>query len=267
MSTTDDDPTLMRHLSSFRTGPLPATALALALLAGCAGDSASPALSPGAAVGQAGSLARFAIVGSTLYAVDAASLRTFSLSTPTAPVPGPVVPVGVGGVETIFPQDPYLFIGSQAGMAIFDVSGAAPRQIGVYQHRVSCDPVVVDGRYAYLTLRNNGPCARGQSQLDVVDLADLTRPVLVNSLPLSEPYGLGADNGQLFVCDKGIKVFDTRQAPSLRQVQSFSIAATDVIARRGVLLVTGADGFYQYRYSAAGNGALSLLSRIPVVKK
>jgi hypothetical protein len=234
---------------------------------GCSGDSASPSGTNSAGGdGQAGSTARFAIMGNTLYAVDNVSLRTFDLSTPQTPVAGPVVPVGVG-VETIFPQAPYLFIGSQQGMYIFNTSSGAPQLVGTYIHAVSCDPVVVADRYAYVTLRNDGACARGLNQLDVVDLATLSRPRLAKSYPLSQPYGLGVDSAQVFVCDKGIKVFDARNTPALQLVQSFSIAATDVIARRGVLLVTGADGLYQYRYTAptaTGTGRLQQLSRIPV---
>ena len=243
--------------------------LAFALSSGGCDGSASPGLSSGPASapadgGQAGSTARFAILGNTLYAVDDANLRTFDLSTPETPAPGPVLNVGFG-VETIFPQAPYLFIGSQQGMYIYTTAGGAPQRVGMYAHAVSCDPVVVAGRYAYVTLRNDGPCPRGLNQLDVVDLANLRLPVLARSYPLAKPYGLGTDSALVFVCDQGIKVFDARNAPVLRQVQAFNVAATDVIARRGVLLVTGADGLYQYRYAAAGAGSLQPLSRIPVV--
>lgn len=238
--------------------------LALGLSSGGCGDSAAPASTPsGGGEGQAGSTARFAIMGNTLYAVDNFSLRTFDLTSPTAPVAGPVLPVGVG-VETIFPQVPYLFIGSQQGMYIFNTASGTPKLVGTYSHAVSCDPVVVTGRYAYVTLRNDGPCTRGLNQLDVVDLSALSKPVLAQSYPLTKPYGLGVDEDVLFVCDQGIKVFDARAAPVLKQVQSFSVAATDVVARRGLLLVTGTDGLYQYRYEAAGAGRLQQLSRIPV---
>lgn len=242
-------------------------ALTIVLGSGCNGDAnvASPAAAnPVGTTGQAGSMARFAIMGNTLYAVDDTHLRTFDLSTPATPAPGPVVSVGTG-IETIFPQAPYLFIGSQMGMFVYDTTPGTPRLLGSYSHATSCDPVVVADRYAYVTLRSGGPCGRGLNQLDVVDLQNLSQPQLVQSYPLVQPYGLGADSAQVFVCDNGIKVFDASQAPNLRLVQSFSLAATDVIARRGVLLVTGADGLYQYRYTAAGNGSLTQLSRIPVV--
>ena len=242
--------------------------LTVTLSSGGCGDSASPSSANSApgGDGQAGSTARFAIMGNMLYAVDNVNLRTFDLSTPQTPAPGAVVNVGIG-VETIFPQAPYLFIGSQQGMFIYNTATGAPKLVGTYTHTLSCDPVVVADRYAYVTLRSDGPCARGLNQLDVVDLATLSRPQLAKSYPLSQPYGVGVDSSLVFVCDKGIKVFDARNTPTLVQVQAFSIAATDVIARKGVLLVTGTDGLYQYRYTAAtatSVGTLQPLSRIPV---
>lgn len=237
--------------------------LAITLSSGGCGDTASPSSSAGSD-GQASSLARFAIMGNTLYAVDASHLRTFDLSTPETPTAGPVINLGLG-VETIFPQSPYLFIGSQQGMFIYNTASGTPQLLGTYTHAVSCDPVVVAGRYAYVTLRNDGPCTRGLNQLDVVDLSNLRLPRLAQSYPLTQPVGLGVDSALVFVCDKGLKVFDAHNAPALQQIQSFSIAATDVIARRGLLLVTGTDGLYQYRYNAAGAGSLQQLSRIPVV--
>ena len=263
----------MRTIQYLRLSAL--LGLTFALSSGGCGDSASPSVanstnsgSSAGSDGQAGSLARFAVMGNTLYAVDDTRLRTFNLSSPRTPVAGPTVTIGTG-IETIFPQAPYLFIGGQQGMTIFTTNTAngVPQRVGSYSHVASCDPVVVAGRYAYVTLRNDGPCARGLNELDVVDLANLSQPVLAKAFPLTKSYGLGTDSSLVFVCDQGIKVFDARTAPNLRQIEAFPLAATDVIARRGVLLVTGTDGLYQYRYSAAtatSGAALQQLSRIPV---
>ncbi|WP_426061128.1 LVIVD repeat-containing protein [Hymenobacter sp. B1770] len=255
----------MKNLFLLRLSTL--LSLVVTLSSNSCGSSSDASFNSAGGDGQAGSMARFAIMGNTLYAVDHFNLRTFDLSTPRTPAAGPVVPVGTD-IETIFPRAPYLFIGSQRGMFIYDTNSSTPRLVGSYEHAVSCDPVVVADRYAYVTLRNDGGCARGVNQLDVVDLVTMSRPLLVKSYPMSQPYGLGVDSSLVFVCDRGIKVFDARNTPNLVQLQAFNIAATDVIARRGVLLVTGADGLYQYRYSAptaTGAGSLQQLSRIPVV--
>ncbi len=86
-----------------------------------------PNNSAGDLVGIGGSLARFTINNGTLYAVDNRSLRTFSLADPAAPVSTDVVELG-WDIETIFPYEDFLYIGSTTGMHIVDVScSARPR--------------------------------------------------------------------------------------------------------------------------------------------
>ena len=216
------------------------------------------------ATGKAGSLARFAILDNTLYSVDEQSLRLFSLSTPASPVPGPKVDLQLG-VETIFPKDHYLFLGTQRGMYIFDVATPqSPRQVSYYQHVVSCDPVVVDDRYAYVTLRSGQFCGGGPNQLQVIDLTDLSKPMLARSYPMTGPQGLGVDKEQLFVCDfDGLKTFDTSKAPLLTQKQHFRVKVTDVIPNDGNLLAIGSEGLYQYSYAGDQLQQLSLLPITP----
>ncbi|OON69795.1 LVIVD repeat-containing protein [Hymenobacter sp. CRA2] len=246
----------------FRRG---CAALLLALLLGaCSSADVSPRMTDS---GRAGSMSRFAILGNMLYAVDNQNLRVFDL-TPTASTNGPqlinTTSLGVG-IETIYPESGYLFIGTQAGMYIYDTANPrAPRQLGYYQHAVSCDPVVVDGRYAYITLRSGRPCGGGGNQLQVVDLQDLSQPRLAQSYPLQQPYGLGVDSARLFVCDNGLKVFDKTQTPQLTQRDYFQIEAYDVIPYQGSVFVIGSAGLYQYRYL---NHTLSLLSVLPVTPR
>ena len=223
--------------------------------------TASPAAVPAGSVGKAGSLARFAIVDQALYTVDEASLRLFDLQNPTEPTVGPRIPL-ITGVETIFPQDHYLFLGTQRGMYIFDVAiPSAPQQVSFYQHMISCDPVVVDGRYAYVTLRSGRPCGGGANVLEVIDLANLRQPKLATSLPMTSPQGLGAENNRLFVCDNGLKLFDTSRAPALTLLQTFSTPLTDVIPNGDYLLAVGTGGLYQYRI---GSTSLQQVSELPI---
>ncbi|GAB2472426.1 hypothetical protein GCM10011375_27790 [Hymenobacter qilianensis] len=216
--------------------------------------------------GKAGSLARFAVLDETLYTVDESSLRLFDLASPTTPVAGPKLPL-MFGVETIFPYDHYLFLGTQRGMYIYDVATPkSPRQVSYFQHVLSCDPVVVDDRFAYLTLRS-GPnsCRNGVNELQVIDLTTLSNPKLMRTYPMTGPQGLGVDKDQLFVCDSdGLKTFDTSQSPSLTQKQHYKVAVTDVIPNNGTLLAIGANGLYQYSYAGA---QLQQLSFLPITKK
>ena len=222
--------------------------------------------SVGGGTGKAGSLARFAVLEETLYTVDENSLRLFDLASPTTPVAGPKLPL-MFGVETIFPYDHYLFLGTQRGMYIYDVAAPkSPRQVSYFQHVLSCDPVVVDDRFAYLTLRS-GPnsCRNGVNELQVIDLTTLSNPKLMRTYPMTGPQGLGVDKDQLFVCDSdGLKTFDTSQSPSLTQKQHYKVAVTDVIPNNGTLLAIGANGLYQYSYAGA---QLQQLSFLPITKK
>jgi len=219
---------------------------------------------PGGAAGKGGSLARFAVLGQALYTVDENSLRVFDLQNPAAPVAGAPVPLGFG-IETIFPQDHYLFLGTQFGMYIYDVATpAAPKKVSYYQHVVSCDPVVVDGRYAYVTLRTGRTCGGGSANvLEVIDLADLSKPQFARSYPMTGPQGLGAENNRLYVCDDGLKVFDTSQAPVLKPLQQVSASLTDVIPNGDYLLGIGPGGLYQYHFSGASLQQVSLLPITP----
>ncbi|RTQ50878.1 hypothetical protein EJV47_09700 [Hymenobacter gummosus] len=237
----------------------------LLLLGGCADASVAPST---ANVGLAGSMSRFAILGNTLYTVDSRSLRVFDLgsvsNTSQAPRLLRTTTLGVD-IETIYPSGSYLFIGTQSGMYIFDAADPQqPRQVGFYQHAVSCDPVVVDGRWAYLTLRTGRSCGGGPNQLQVIDLQNLNQPRLAQSYPMTQPYGLGVDAGLLFVCDDGLKVFDTSQSPALTQRDQFAIDAYDVIPSNGHLLVIGRQGLYQYQYAGR---ALQQLSFLPITPR
>jgi hypothetical protein len=222
--------------------------------------------------GTGGSLARFTVSGNSLYIVNDNDLRTFDISQPQNPVAGKTIKLGVG-IETVYPYGNNLFIGSQNGMYIFDISNPnQPQQLSFYDHIVSCDPVVVQGKYAYVTLRtSSGRCIRGINSLDVVDISDLTKPFLVNSISMSNPHGLGIINDKLFVCegDFGLKSFQVEfkndsffalnQKGNLQNFNTY-----DVIPLPNTLIVTGKGGLYQYDYSDITQ--LKQLSIIPVEK-
>ncbi|NVO83427.1 LVIVD repeat-containing protein [Hymenobacter terrestris] len=248
----------MKHVSSFFG--LAAGLLSLLLSACSASNDASPNLA--ADNGKGGSLARFTVLNNTLFVVDNQSLRLFSLANPAVPARGQVVPLGLG-IETIYPRAPYLFLGTQRGMFIFDASvPAQPKQVAYYEHVASCDPVVVDERYAYVTLRDGRSCGGGANQLQVVDLTNLAAPRLARTYPMTHPMGLGIDSTLLFVCDRNeLKVFDTSNTPMLSAPKVFPVNVSDVIPHRGLLLAIGPDGLYQYRYR---NGQLTPLSKLAV---
>ncbi|KAK4305810.1 hypothetical protein Pmani_022331 [Petrolisthes manimaculis] len=138
-----------------------------------------------------------------------------------------------------------------------------------FTHLRSCDPVVTDGEYAYVTLREGIACANSSNQLDVLDVSTLTNPILVKSYPMTSPAGLGIDGNTLFICDgtSGLKVFDVADKLEidnnlLDQVTDF--IPVDVIPIRAEkrLIVTAEEGLYQFDYQDPEN--LELLSDIPI---
>jgi hypothetical protein len=223
--------------------------------------------SPTSAPGLGGSLARFTIASNTLYVVDQSSLRMFSIT-------GELSSLGTTSIgrniETIFPHNNHLFIGSTNGMFIYNISTpTSPVYVSTYIHGTACDPVVVDDNYAYITLRSGTPCNTTFNQLEVVNIQNLSAPTLSHTVQMSNPHGLGKDANNLFICDgsAGLKLFDATEPTAIAStpVATFSnIQATDVIPFDNRLLMIGEDGLYQYDYSNVQN--ISLLSRIAVEK-
>lgn len=214
--------------------------------------------------GTGGSMARFTITGDYLYAVDHNKLSTFDISSLATPVGSHEVG---WGIETIFPYKESLFIGSETAMYIYDVSNPlSPQQLSMYTHTIACDPVVVEGDFAFVTLRDGDRCPRGVNRLEVVDVQDLTRPEKVAFYEMISPHGLGIDNGYLFVSegDHGLKIMDARDPYDVKELRHIQNLRTyDVIPLDGVLMVTGDDGIVQYDYSDIND--LEHLSTIPVV--
>ncbi|HEX8546676.1 MAG TPA: hypothetical protein VF691_06910, partial [Cytophagaceae bacterium] len=211
--------------------------------------------------GVGGSTARFAITGDYLYTVDHQSLNLFNVSKPSEPQYIQKIEMGQG-IETIFSKGKALFIGSQFGMYIYDITApASPNLLSNYSHVFSCDPVVADDNYAYVTLRSNSWCGRNVNRLEIIDIKNLRNPQLVKTYPMVGPKGLAIDGNKLFVCDAGLKIYDATNVNNLILKNHFPIAADDVISLRGLLMVTGKEGITQYDYS---NDTISFLSKLQV---
>ena len=221
-------------------------------------------------VGVGGSMARFTIYDKYLYAVDWGNLRVYDISDTQNPSLQNTINIGFG-IETIFPYGDKLFIGSTNGMFIFDNADPLnPVLLSNFQHARACDPVFVKDNFAYVTLRSGNACDGFNNQLDLVDVTDLTNPVLVKTFQLQNPHGLSIKGNNLFVCegDFGLKTFDIEDPATLNErllshLEDF--ATYDVISVPGnanVLLVIGDDGFYQFDFDNPSD--LKQLSHIPV---
>jgi hypothetical protein len=200
--------------------------------------------------GTGGSLARFAIAGNYLYTVDYSKLKTFDISDEKNPSLLGEIYVNQNA-ETIFAKGDLLFLGTQLGVYIYDISDpAAPQYISQYSHVQSCDPVVVHGNYAYSTLNSDGPCGRGLNELDIIDISNPRNPDLVRVIDMNSPRGLGISGSLLFVCDESLQVFDITDPTDPDPIKYIDIDAVDVIPIDTLLLIATEQGLAEYSIDA-----------------
>lgn len=214
-------------------------------------NGADIASSPTSTTGQGGSFARFRIVGDYLYAVEWSSINVFDISNLDEPEILPEVYTN-GAIETIFNQGDILFLGGTQGMYIYDISvPAKPTYISEFVHGRACDPVVVDGDFAFVTLRSGNSCGETESGLYIIDVSDLKNPLLKKFYEMVDPYGLGVKDEKLFICDgpSGLKVYDKTNVEDLKLLNHFEdINTYDVIPLQNSLLMIGDKVLYQYEY-------------------
>lgn len=204
--------------------------------------------------GTGGSMARFTLSSGHLYAVDESTMRVFDVKNAADPMF--VKPIDLGwGIETIFPFQNKLFIGSNRGMHIYDASTpASPTRMAVYEHVVACDPVVVNEQYAFVTLRSGNFCINNINQLQVINIEDPYRPYLMKSYPMLNPHGLGLAGDNLYIAEgqHGLKSFKVSDVMTVDQNQMEfleSFKSVDLIPGPKSLIVIGPDGVCQFDYS------------------
>ncbi|MEP5338099.1 MAG: hypothetical protein ABJL44_08385 [Algibacter sp.] len=217
----------------------------------------------GASIGAGGSLARFQIVKNYLYTVSAHEMTIFNISNLSQPTQASTFYAG-NNIETLFQADGYLYIGSTDGMYIYDLKDAkTPTYVSEFLHWTGCDPVVVDGDYAYLTLRGGNNCGQQESVLEIIDVSDKASPTLAARHVLENPYGLGIKGNTLFVCDgdAGLKVFNKENPLDIKDVKQFKdIQSKDVIPLENTLVMIGDNTLYQYEYVGESVSLLSAFS-------
>jgi hypothetical protein len=209
--------------------------------------------------GTGGSMARFMLNEDYLYVIAVPiRLKTVDITSPDNMEVIDSIDVP-RNMETLFRLQNNLFIGTTTGMLIFDlVNPKKPVQVSSYDHIRACDPVVVDGQYAYVTLRTGNMCNNGSNLLEVIDISSITHPYLVKSYPMFNPHGLGTDGNLLFVCDgtAGLKIYDKTDPLAIitnRIAYYPDFDTYDVIPMNGILMLVGDGGIYQYDYSDPEN--------------
>lgn len=230
-----------------------------------ASESASTAFNSakagGSSTGKGGSMARFTISKDHLYTVNSSSLKSFNIQNAASPVFRNTVELG-WGIETVFPYGDNLFIGSRNAMYIYGLADPAkPERKSAVTHFTACDPVVVEGTTAYVTIRSGTTCAGTFNQLQVFDVKDVTKPVKLATYELKNPHGLGIDRGKLFICE-GVHGLRFMNAPGPTTISTAKLVeglnAFDVIPfdSGDRLLVSAEDGIYQYNCSTLNKPVL-----------
>lgn len=218
------------------------------ILGGCAKDDAA---SSDSSTGQGGSLAQFSIVENYLYVVDNENLKVFDITQTNQPNLVHEQQVGFG-IETLFHHGDRLFIGSESGMFIYNISNKAqPVFISDYEHLESCDPVVANDSVAFVTLRSGRQCrfVNDINVLDVLDISNINSPSPIDSYSFSNPHGLGLVDSLLVVCDGefGFQILNVKDPSNVEFVNIVeNITVHDVIPQGNRIMLVGPENLYQY---------------------
>ncbi|MBL4868803.1 MAG: hypothetical protein JKY67_20765 [Pseudomonadales bacterium] len=203
-----------------------------------------------------GSLARMIVSGDRIYLLSESVLKVIDIDEPSQPAIVSSMEIS-GDIETIYPYEQHLYIGGQRGVRIYSLENPSfPTLVGEYQHSWQCDPIVVQGEVAYVTLRGGSNCQGRDNRLDVLNISNIERPILIETYVLENPYGLAVDGELLFVADgtAGLKVFDVSGLDGIVKIGQFpAYTVHDVIAFNGLAIVIGSSGITQYDYSDPDN--------------
>ncbi len=158
-------------------------------------------------------------------------------------------------METIFPYEDKLFVGSRTSMNIYDaVDPQNPIQIYNFEHATSCDPVLPTDEVAYITLRTAdfSDCPGNTNSLVVLDIENLNNPREVTEINMLSPYGMSVIGNRLFVGegDNGLTIFDVTDRQNPTEIKhDDTVKAFDIIAHpnnENIILIAGPNGLTQY---------------------
>lgn len=229
-------------------------------------ESAVPASFAGSSNSSIGSVNRIAYYKDHVYVVSRSVLSTFSDAGKFE-----LLNSNATGweMETVFPHQDRLFVGTRQSVDIYDLSDLAnPQQVGNFWHATSCDPVYPDGDVAYVTLRTGdiSNCPGDENALVVLDINNIQTPQSIQEITMESPYGMTLIGDQLFVGEgaNGLKIFDATNRKDIELAKhDESIEAYDVIAhptRADMVLIAGPNGLGQY--AVEGGTDLGLVSQI-----
>jgi len=210
---------------------------------------------------SAGSMSTFTSNSHHLYILSTNSIVSFGISNASSPTKESTTSLN-RWAETLLTDETHLFIGTTTGMQIYSAPNSGnPTFISEISHIQACDPVAIDGNFAYYTIRSGTNCGNSSNKLEVVDISNLSNPVLVGSFDMTNPHGLAAQNSKVWVCDNtsGLKCFNSTVPANTgnAQLSQFTgITAYDIIVRGQNAIVMGENGLFQIDYSNSSTPSL-----------
>lgn len=225
------------------------------LVVSCSKDSSLDSLQSNN-TGINGSITRFVINDNFMYAIDFNYLKIFDITNNDHPVFVSSTLVGYG-LETIFVYDNYIYLGANDGVYVISISNPqTPVQLQKIQHTISCDPVVVQGNFAYSTQRVNAVGCGVMWQLSSLAVYDVTNPAqatLVKNIDMENPYGLAIEGDWLLVCDPGkggIVVYNISNPANPTEMTVAQVTEPrDIILMYPYMVVSTNSKFELYNYS------------------
>ncbi|WP_298139911.1 hypothetical protein [Flavobacterium sp.] len=218
------------------------------------GFESSP-LSGANGIGVGGSYAKFQINNNALYTVNTYKLNVFNITDPVNAYFDKEIYMngwfGGGELETLFIQKETLFVGSTTGMFTVNAEDEFnPYFVSGFSHATACDPVVVFGNTAYITVRGGTSCGAIEDQINVIDVTDIASPTLISTTFVGQPYGLGIKDSALYVCcgTNGLKVYDASNSSNLLLENTYIENLKDVIPLDSHLIAVGNNKIIQYNY-------------------
>ena len=204
-------------------------------------------------VSTAGSMTRFLPIDRYLYTINFNELILFSIGEDYRPTRFAKLDTRTQA-ETLFQLNDLLFIGSTTGMLMYNVSSPSnPEYINSINHFRSCDPVVADKSYAYVTLRGGTNCFTETNELQIIDIRDPQNLEVVSRQVMFNPHGLALHQDFLIVCDgsAGLKILNVadREKPEVVNEEAIPFAY-DIIVDFPSAVVVGEWVIYQYDLSA-----------------
>ncbi len=229
--------------------------LLLLLLASCEKDMNSVS----SATGVGGSLSRFTIVGNYLYAVDDHFLYSYDISNGANPIKTGTSAINFD-IETIYPFNNRLFIGTRTGLYIYSLdTPSMPSKISEARHARSCDPVVANDSIAFVTLKGSSSCGPAESGLYVHNIKNIFTPLLIRTLPMSNPEGLALNGNTLYICcnNDGLRVVNVGDPANPVITKTLTGAYfKDAIVYNNHLICFVSTGIMLYDIGSAANPVL-----------